>query len=303
MTREEYLSALKVEIMSLTTEEQQEALQYYSDYFDAANDDEKIINELGEPKELAKEIIEKFANVPVKTSSTQNNENNSSVNEQNGSLFFEFEPSRVKNLNCRFEASEVVFISGNTFSFETRGISLENFVCHLSSDGTLTVNNRKKIYIEGFWNHGKKSRIIPRILVTVPHDFNLNSLKIAIGAGSIITKSIKLNCESASFDVGAGNLVLDSISGGKISFRCGMGNLSFTGKLAEQCNIDCGMGNINLSLVGNPEDYSYDVKLGLGVFKINEEKKVGAGRYQSQNSKSNHFSANVGMGNLTITLK
>ena len=176
MTREEYLSALKVEIMSLTTEEQQEALQYYSDYFDAANDDEKIINELGEPKELAKEIIEKFANVPVKTSSTQNNENNSSVNEQNGSLFFEFEPSRVKNLNCRFEASEVVFISGNTFSFETRGISLENFVCHLSSDGTLTVNNRKKIYIEGFWNHGKKSRIIPRILVTVPHDFNLNSL-------------------------------------------------------------------------------------------------------------------------------
>ena len=43
MTREEYLSALKVEIMSLTTEEQQEALQYYSDYFDAANDDEKII--------------------------------------------------------------------------------------------------------------------------------------------------------------------------------------------------------------------------------------------------------------------
>ena len=69
MTREEYLSALKVEIMSLTTEEQQEALQYYSDYFDAANDDEKIINELGEPKELAKEIIEKFANVPVRTSS------------------------------------------------------------------------------------------------------------------------------------------------------------------------------------------------------------------------------------------
>jgi hypothetical protein len=63
------------------------------------------------------------------------------------------------------------------------------------------------------------------------------------------------------------------------------------------------MGNINLSLIGNTEDFSYDVKLGLGVFKINEEKKVGAGRYQSQNSKSNHFSANVGMGNLTITLK
>ena len=41
MTREEYLNELKSSIMSLTSDEQTESIQYYSDYFDEADDDEK----------------------------------------------------------------------------------------------------------------------------------------------------------------------------------------------------------------------------------------------------------------------
>ena len=67
MTKEEYLNQLKMHLNALTQDELTEALQYYSDYFEEANDDQKVINELGTPEELAKIIIEKFANVPVKT--------------------------------------------------------------------------------------------------------------------------------------------------------------------------------------------------------------------------------------------
>ena len=67
MTREEYLNELKSSIMSLTSDEQAEAIQYYSDYFDEAADDEKVMRELGTPSELAKTIIEKFANALVDT--------------------------------------------------------------------------------------------------------------------------------------------------------------------------------------------------------------------------------------------
>ena len=69
MTREEYLNELKSSIMSLSSEEQAEAIQYYSDYFDEADDDEKVMRELGRPEELAKTIIEKFANALVDTKS------------------------------------------------------------------------------------------------------------------------------------------------------------------------------------------------------------------------------------------
>ena len=67
MTREEYMKALKNNIQSLTVDEQNEALQYYEDYFDEANDDQKVMNELGTPEEVASTIIEKFANALVET--------------------------------------------------------------------------------------------------------------------------------------------------------------------------------------------------------------------------------------------
>ena len=65
MTRLQYLKAIKNNIQSLTIDEQNEALQYYSDYFDDAGDDKKVMEELGSPEEVAKQIIDKFANVPV----------------------------------------------------------------------------------------------------------------------------------------------------------------------------------------------------------------------------------------------
>ena len=67
MTREEYMKALKSNIQSLTVDEQEEALQYYADYFDEAGDDEKVMKELGTPEEVASSIIEKFANALVET--------------------------------------------------------------------------------------------------------------------------------------------------------------------------------------------------------------------------------------------
>ena len=66
MTRDEYMTALKNNIQSLTIDEQNEALQYYSDYFDDAGDDEKAMEELGTPEEVAALIREKCSNTLVK---------------------------------------------------------------------------------------------------------------------------------------------------------------------------------------------------------------------------------------------
>ncbi len=65
MTKEQYLKDLKNNIQSLSLDEQNEAIQYYSDYFEEAGDDEKVMAELGSPDDLAQTIIEKFANALV----------------------------------------------------------------------------------------------------------------------------------------------------------------------------------------------------------------------------------------------
>ena len=63
------------------------------------------------------------------------------------------------------------------------------------------------------------------------------------------------------------------------------------------------MGNIKMNLEGNPEDYSFGVKVGLGSVKFNDIKKSGIENYINENKKENHFSINCGMGNVDILIK
>ncbi len=308
MTKEQYLKDLKNNIQSLSLDEQNEAIQYYSDYFEEAGDDEKVMAELGSPEDLAQTIIEKFANALVNAKSTVKDSESNSNEEQNSesksnspydALYFEFEKSKVINLVMNLGAAEVVLIPGKKYTIETRGISRDAMNCYLSSDGTLTINNSKRININ-FWSHERRSRIIPRILVSIPENAELNRFKLVVGAGDLRSKDISLTASQGTVDVGAGNLVLKSLHGGSLNLRCGMGNLEFTGKITGQSNIDCGMGSVRMILLGDAEKYSYDAKVGLGDVKFNDEKKSGVCQVLNNPKKENHFSVNCGMGSVSI---
>ena len=310
MTREEYLNELKSSIMSLTTDEQAEAIQYYSDYFEEADDDEKVMRELGTPEELAKTIIEKFANALVDTKKSgegDSGEDDSSDSASSGNcsidaLYFEFAKNKVVNLSMDFGAAEVALIEGDKYSIETRGLQEECINCYLNKEGTLVVSNNRRFNLN-FWSHNRRSRIVPRILVTVPKNASVEKLRISVGAGKLVSRKISLACQSGSVSVDAGNLVLDGILGGKINVRCGMGNLEFKGSITGNINLDCGMGSVKLNLKGDPKRYSYDAKVGLGDFRFNGEKKSGVCQIYNNQKLENHFSVNCGMGSVNITIK
>ena len=82
---------------------------------------------------------------------------------------------------------------------------------------------------------------------------------------------------------------------------CGMGNLELTGSASGRSDIDCGMGNVELHLAGDRNEYSYDVKVGLGEFRFNDEKKSGVCQNVGGKRLANHFSVNCGMGCVKIT--
>ncbi len=304
MNKEEYINQLRNNLSSLTDEEKESAIEYYSDYFDEANDDQKVIAELGSPEELAKSIIEKLANalVDTKKSDSEEKDDKSDVKQEIDALYYEFSKNSVKNLFMNFSAADVVMISGNKFSVETRGITEEFMNCHLSDDGTLTINNSKRLNFS-FWSHDRNKRVVPRILVTIPENMKLEKLRLFLGAGNCRSKEISLACENGTIDVGAGNLQINSLDSEKINVRCGMGNISYQGSVKGHSNIDCGMGNVSLTLKGNPSDYSYDIKLGLGDFKFNNEKKSGVCKTFANEVKENHFSVNCGMGSVSIKIQ
>ena len=308
MTRKQYMTALKNNIQSLTLDEQKEALQYYEDYFEEAGDDKKVMEELGSPEEVAEVIRERFSNTLVKNNIASEDEeeetDNSTDSGRYEALYYEFKTSDVKNVEFSFGAAEVVMISGDKYSVETRGISKENLLCRVDSEKTLVVKNLNKLSGFNFFNHhDRPGRMVPRILITVPEGASLGRFKAAIGAGNFVTKDISISFDKGHIDVGAGNFVLKKIHGSEVNMRCGMGNLNVEGSLAGVCNIDCGMGAIKLNLSGNASDYSYDAKVGLGDFKFNDEKRSGVCQVYASNRKQNHFSVNCGMGSVNIIMK
>ena len=304
MTRDEYMTALKNNIQSLTIDEQNEALQYYSDYFDDAGDDEKAMKELGTPEEVAAVIREKFSNTLVKNqNNNQNEENESSGGGQYDALYYEFKTSDVKNVEFSFGAAEVVLIPGKKFSVETRGITKQNLLCRIDSENTLVVKNLNKLSGFNFFNHDRSSRMVPRILISIPEGAKLGRFKASIGAGNFISKEISLSFDRGNIEVGAGNFNIKSIDGKDLNMRCGMGNLHIEGSVKGVSNIDCGMGAIKLILKGNETDYTYDAKVGLGDFKFNKEKRSGVCQVYANTRKENHFSVNCGMGSVNITME
>jgi len=315
MTREEYMKALKSNIQSLTVDEQEEALQYYADYFDEAGDDEKVMKELGTPEEVASSIIEKFANALVetdkknkkaddedKTDSKKSDAESSYSDGRSDAMYFQFNESEVKGIEFQFGAADVVLVSGDKYSVETRGVMRDNFLCRIDSEGTLVVKNLKKLNVLNFWNHEKVTRIVPRILITVPEKASVNKCKILIGAGNFRTKDVFIECQKGSFEVEAGSLVLKNVHGNNVNIRCGMGNIKVEGVLTGRSDIDCGMGSIKLDLQGDVKEYSCDVKVGLGEIKLNDEKYSGVCQKFADVKKDNHFSVNCGMGSVNIAL-
>lgn len=300
MTREDYLNKLKNELGILPQKDIEDAISYYSAYFSDTNDDEKVMNELGFPESLAKKIIENNQKKLQEFSKEKNQQFQSEG--KTDALFFEFEKKDVKSIRLDFGMANVVLISGEKISVETRGISSDFFNCNLNSSGNLTINNQKKINFD-FWVHGVKYRAIPRILITLPEDLSLEELKIRIGAGKLVSKNINLSSNFSFFEVGTGNLILNYVKSKNTKIYCGLGNANITGTCVGKTELNCGMGNLKLNLSGNFNDYSYDGKLGLGGFHINDVKKSGVSQFACDEKKYNHISVNVGMGEVSVSIK
>ena len=298
MTRSEYLKELRYELRSLPAEEQEEALEYYRGFFEDADDDVTVMNDLGSPRELAATIIEKFACVPEVKRKTSNQEAEGS--------YGNFSADEVRSLDISVGTAEVVLAgTGSTFCVEYRGLEPGAINCSLSPFGTFCVENNRqfpdisnifKKRDDGGANH-------PRILIKIPPVTKLDLVRIHVGAGSFVTKDIDITTARSYLDVGAGNLEVNRLSGGAAELHVGMGHLSYKGKVTGLVKAECGMGQIEMNLNGRQGDYSIEGKVGLGSIKFNSIKKDGFGSLVYTEKKDNHFSINCGLGEVKIKME
>lgn len=321
MDRNTYLAELRNCLAALPVEEQDEAMEYFTDFFEDAENDGKVIEELGSPDKLAEEIKAQFAWVPAPINTDVQKEEKKAKTEKAGGfrpkrnagrnsgsstyrsagMFFEFGADKVKNLEMSLGAAEIVMVPGSRWTVETRLIEPSAFRCEVTEKGTLIVDNRMRLPNLTFWQHTDRHSA-PRILITVPEEASLGVFKVTLGAGSFMAKKVALSCKAAFIDVSAGNLVLSSVRGGSWTLHCGAGNMDLAGTASGNCNIDCGMGRIAMNLTGNPEQYSFAGRVGLGEISFNNTKRSGVGNIDCNDRLENHFSVNCGMGQVTIKM-
>lgn len=343
MTRDEYLARLQQQIAALPIDEQNEAMDFYKNYFADANNDDAVMQELGSPEELANVIKQKFACVPATTQNEQESSSSdangagakgtSSNGAQNGYRFGErdangknavhFDPKDVRNLDIALNGAQVVIIAGTSFSIEARGITERDLRCTLSPYGTLAITNTltapdaNRMFKNGSYN--KKWH--PRILITVPNESKLDTLKMHLGAGSFALKNVNINCSKAFANVGAGQMTLNAINTRRLDVHCGMGALNIncnatdyttvqcgmgaikvTGSISGDAKVQCGMGAITLKLAGDANTYSCDSKCAAGTVKFCGQKHKTFGDEKCTERKSNHFDINCGMGAISVDI-
>lgn len=298
MTRNEYLSRLRTCIQALPLEEQTEALEFYQDYFADADDDEAVIAELGTPEELAEIIKAKFACVPARTENKKNQSDFGRRTSSSGRSFV-FEEKDIRAIDFSFGAAEVVIIPDERYSVETRGMENRNLQCKVTPYGILTIDNKRKFSCLQFFKRIDRKNYHPRILVTIPKNAKLDSIKISIGAGSLVTKGVSVTTSRTYLEAGAGNLVFNGINGGFCDIHCAMGRIKTSGTFTGKSKIDCAMGSVKVEVNSLATDYSYDAQVALGEIRFDKDKKSGIGSDYSS-KKENHFSINCGMGSVNV---
>ncbi|MGN0973591.1 MAG: DUF4097 family beta strand repeat-containing protein [Bacilli bacterium] len=128
--------------------------------------------------------------------------------------------------------------------------------------------------------------------------YNLSSkeLNLYLGAGKVKISNLTV-LDNASIDGCTGKMIIDSSSIHNLDLDMGVGKLSITSKLSGDNKIDSGVGEIDLSLLGNPDDYTITLDKGLGSTTIDGKNISDDITY---GSGSNKLDINGGVGSIKI---
>lgn len=237
---------------------------------------------------------------------------------------FSQEYSGINSLNINVHYGKLTIVQGSSFKVEARNVSEQGFVCK-NDNGTLVLNDNRGRFLGLFdvnINFGWDDDTFgSTVTVTVPKDFNGDSIRLETGAGKIEASGLSAN--SINLTVGAGDMSINGISTQKLSLdagvghagienadvqnadiQSGVGKIDFQGKIAGRSKVHSGVGEIEINLDGDYSGYYYKVKTGVGHVNIDNHSFSAAGDTSYGNASSpNSFDIDCGVGNISIQTK
>lgn len=181
--------------------------------------------------------------------------------------------SDVKSLDIRISAADFVIVQGDGFSVES---NLKNLSVS-EEDGVLRIFEKTRFARN--YNGASLKLCIPESVVfenvfvktgagkLTAQPLSANTMKLKTGAGQ--TEFECLNVESnIEIKGGAGEINIKDGTLNNLSVNLGVGELNMNAKLIGESKLKFGVGESNITLLGNREDYRFDIKNGVGTINI-----------------------------------
>lgn len=192
----------------------------------------------------------------------------------------------------------------------------DTLVAQTNNEHITTTNNGNKLIIKekkhiSFNNNSD-------LIVYVPEDLIFDGVSINAGAGKIEVES--LTTKILEFDLGAGKTTIDNlvvlgsaeIDGGagqttisnssinNLDLDTGVGKCTLVSELIGKNNIDVGVGKLDITLLGEKEDYRIIAEKGLGSIKLDNEEIKSKKVY---GNGVNNIDISGGIGSIDIKFK
>ena len=211
----------------------------------------------------------------------------------------------IRSLKIDIRAASLEIKSGENFKIETNN----KYIKCSSNGGRLEIFER---------NHAKIKMVKSGVVLYIPKDFKFENVKITSGAGGINIDS--LLTEDLTFELGAGEVIIKNIAvsgeadidGGAGNFEIhagsmcdldldiGMGHTALTLSLKGKNEINMGVGELDLTLLGEKDDYSIEVNKGIGAVSIDGKNMHDGDVY---GNGDNLIEIDGGIGSINVNFK
>lgn len=183
----------------------------------------------------------------------------------------------ISSLSVNLSGAELKIKTSDYFSVKSN----HEYISVSSDDGKLIINETKKPFVA----HPKGVTVI----IYIPEGFVFDEASIDTGAGEVGISA--LAADVLHLSLGAGEVTIDSLTantradinggagemtvkGGKLcnlKLDMGVGELTMKSRIEGESNIDMGVGEMNLTLLGNKDDYCIKVDKGIGEISVDGE--------------------------------
>lgn len=149
----------------------------------------------------------------------------------------------------------------------------------------LRAGDKVEIHEKDFGWWGQWHKMGGEVKLVLPEEMELSKLVLDMGAGTLyaedlVTEEMKLDLgagraelaglrvrQSAKIDGGAGLLIVREAELGKLELDMGVGRVELTARLEENSKISAGVGKLELTLIGEEDDYRVKFDQGIGSLK------------------------------------